>query len=125
MEQTTKITIIIITALVLMGFIHMNYVSALTNVDRYHVGINIASDIADKFGGNAISTDPLVKKATLDVLSTPEFQKHSDAYRNGYVNEVDWMYHMKLPYVSYEYQSGNSGPIVITPHYMGIYIPNN
>jgi hypothetical protein len=127
MEQKSfSIIAIIMMAVISIGALP-SAISALTNVERYHVGIYSAANVAnDKFGaapGASISIDPPVKKATLEALSSPEFQKHSEAYKNGYIREVDAMYGLKLPYVSYA--SDDDGNAVITPHYMGVTVSNH
>lgn len=125
MNNTKTITIAVMALIITMsiGVISSQKVSALTNVERFQEGISQAYMTAlHQFYAPTQAQKDYMKKEAFNILSAgvPE---HTEAFRNGYICEMDHIFNMKLPFVSYS--SENDENAVITPHYMGISISNH
>src|ERR1700689_4305355 len=130
MTMTSIIMIVIMALVIEMGsMVTFQKVSAVeNNVVRYINGQNDAWQTAGWQYLNNHTAAQLDHFKNLDLIhmGTPEFQKHTEAYRNGFIGEIDSMYHLQLPYVEYNLETPTSHnidknmPVTVTPHYMGI-----
>ena len=127
--KSTKTIITTIAVMAMMISIGMmvttQNASAMTNVERYQEGITTAAQFSNfaYTHGSTPKKDVKLEDSLLSAMDSSNFQTHTDAYRNGYISELDSAYGLKLPYV--EYHSDSDGNAIVIPHYMGISISNH